>query len=152
NELTGNALHVNVYPVPYDRKAPRGGAPPAEPIITATPEMMFDIARKFPGNPIVQLNHPRFRINALYDGVGWNGVTWPPPFPLAFDAVEVIAGYSAFNANGDRRLDDGVRDFYTLVDHGHLVIGVGNSDTHDFNWVLDGTARNYVFVDDPRTN
>jgi hypothetical protein len=53
---------------------------------------------------------------------------------------------------GDRRLDDGVRDFYTLVDHGHLVIGVGNSDTHDLNWVLDGTARNYVYVDDARTN
>src|SRR5262249_24302432 len=99
---------------------------------------------------VVQLNHPRFRVNALYDGVGWNGVSWPPPFPLAFDAVEVIAGYSAFNTEGDRRLDDGVCDFYTLIDHGHLVIGVGNSDTHDLNWVLDGTARNYGVAEDPK--
>src|SRR5690606_11573315 len=53
--------------------------------------------------------------------------------------------------DGDRRIDESVRDFYTLVDHGYLVIGVGNSDTHDLNLVLDGTARNYVFVDDPRT-
>ncbi len=77
-------------------------------------------------------------------------MSWPPPFPVSFDAVEVLAGYSAFNVDGDRRLDDGVRDFYTLIDHGHLITGVGNSDTHDLNWVLDGTARNYVFVDDPR--
>ena len=84
----------------------------------------------------MQLNHPRFRITALYDGTGWDGVKWPPPFPLAFDAVEVLAGYSAFNAPGDRRFDDSVRDFYTLVDHGHLVAPLGNSDTHDLRWVL----------------
>ena len=151
NELTANSLHVNVYPVKVDRNLPRGGSPPNEKVVDVTPPQMFDLARTFPG-AVIQLNHPRFRVNALYDGVGWNGVSWPPPFPLAFDAVEVIAGYSAFNVDGDRRLDDGVRDFYTLVDHGHLVIGVGNSDTHDLNWVLDGTARNYVFVDDVRLN
>lgn len=152
NELTANALHVNVYPVPVDRNVPAGGAPPAKEVVDATPEKMFEIAHRFPAGTVVQLNHPRFRSTALYDYRGWDGVKWPPPFPLAFDAVEVIAGYSAFNADGDRRLDDGVRDFYTLIDHGHLVTGVGNSDTHDFNWVLDGTARNYVFVDEPRVN
>ena len=51
----------------------------------------------------------------------------------------------------DRRFDDSARDLYTLYDHGHLVAPMGNSDTHDLNWVLDGTTRNYVFVDDPRT-
>jgi len=150
NELTANDLHVNVYPIPVDRNLPKGGAPPAEKVINAPAHEVFAIAHSFTSGPIVQLNHPRFRVNALYDHVGWNGVSWPPPFPLAFDAVEVIAGYSAFNVEGDRRLDDGVRDFYTLIDHGHLVTGVGNSDTHDLNWVLDGTARNYVYVDDPR--
>jgi hypothetical protein len=91
-------------------------------------------------------------VTALYDGTGWDGVAWPPPFPLSFDAVEVLAGYTAFNAPGDRRFDEGVRDFYTLVDHGHLVAPLGNSDTHDLNWVLDGTTRNYVYVDDPRVS
>ena len=143
NELTAETLHVGVYPVP------RGSSPPVDP--KATPQQLFDIARAFPGNPIVQLNHPRFKFTALYDGANWDGVAWPPPFPLAFDAVEVLAGYSAFNIPGDRRFDDSTRDFYTLVDHGHLVAPLGNSDTHDLNWVLDGTTRNYVFVDDPRT-
>jgi hypothetical protein len=45
-----------------------------------------------------------------------------------------------------------VRDFYTLIDHGWLVAPVGNSDTHDFNWVHDGLARTLVFVPDPRTD
>jgi hypothetical protein len=150
NELTTEALHLGVYPVQVQRGAPRGGAPPGAAIEHASPQQLFELARALPGNPIVQLNHPRFRVTALYDGTGWDGVAWPPPFPLAFDAVEVLAGYTAFNAPGDRRFDDSARDFYTLVDRGHLVAPLGNSDTHDLNWVLDGSTRTYVHVDDPR--
>jgi len=149
NELTAEQLHVGVYPVQVDRSKPNGGAPPVP--AGASAQQVFDLAHAFPGHPVVQLNHPRFRVTALYDGAKWDGTSWPPPFPLAFDAVEVLAGYSAFNVPGDRRFDDSVRDFYTLVDHGHLVAPLGNSDTRDLNWVLDGTARNYVFVDVPRT-
>jgi hypothetical protein len=152
NELTTDALHVGVYPVPVVRGAPRGGAPPGATIAHADAQQVFAFAHAMPGNPIVQLNHPRFRVTALFDGAHWDGVAWPPPFPLAFDAVEVLAGYTAFNAPGDRRFDEGVRDFYTLVDHGHLIAPLGNSDTHDLNWVLDGTTRSYVYVDDPRTS
>ncbi|HTR52412.1 MAG TPA: CehA/McbA family metallohydrolase [Kofleriaceae bacterium] len=149
NELTAEQLHVGVYPVPVERGKPNNGGPTVP--ANASPQQVFDLAHAFPGHPVVQLNHPRFRVTALYDGAKWDGTSWPPPFPLGFDAVEVLAGYSAFNAPGDRRFDDSVRDFYTLVDHGHLVAPLGNSDTHDLNWVLDGTARNYVFVDFPRT-
>jgi hypothetical protein len=151
NELTSEQLHVGVYPVIYDRAAPRGGGPPDDKILRANPQQMFALARSLPGRPIVQLNHPRFRVTALYDGLRWDGIRWPPPFPLDFDAVEVLAGYTAFNVPGDRRFDDSARDLYTLVDHGHLVAALGNSDTHDLVRVQDGTTRNYVFVDDPRT-
>jgi hypothetical protein len=142
NELTADAMHLGVYPVQPHTPAPK--LVPGQSV-----QSMFDIAHSFP-NAIVQLNHPRFRVTALYDGTSWDGVAWPPPFPLAFDAVEVLAGYCAFNVAGDRRFDDSVRDFFTLIDHGHLIAPLGNSDTHDLNWVLDGTARNYVYVDDPR--
>jgi hypothetical protein len=151
NELTAEQLHANVYPVVVDRTAPRGGGPPPELLVSASPQQLFAIARALPGRPIVQLNHPRFRVTALYDGTGWDGTRWPPPFPIDYDAVEVLAGYSAFNDGTDRRFDAGVRDYLTFVDHGHPITPVGNSDTHDLNWVLDGTARTYVFVDDPRT-
>lgn len=156
NELTANALHLGVYPVPFTRGAPQGGGPPPAQLVNANAQQLFAIARAMPGAPppgargapIVQLNHPRFRVTALYDGSGWDGVAWPPPFPLDFDAVEVLAGYTAFNAPNDRRFDDSVRDFYTLFHHGKRVAPLGNSDTHNLNWVHDGTTRTYVFVDD----
>ncbi|HEU4732684.1 MAG TPA: CehA/McbA family metallohydrolase [Kofleriaceae bacterium] len=155
DELTTDQLHVGVYPVRVVPGAPRRGGPVSKAIANAGPQQVFELARALSSQPadrtVVQLNHPRFRVTALYDGTRWDGVAWPPPFPLGFDAVEVLAGYTAFNAPGDRRFDDGVRDFYTLVDHGHLVAPLGNSDTHDLNWVLDGTTRTYVYVDDPRT-
>ena len=150
NELTSESIHLGVYPVIVDPKAPRGGAIPEDVVKPASPAKLLALARALPGDHIVQVNHPRFRVTSLYDGTSWDGVRWPPPFPLTFDAVEVLAGYTAFNVAGDRRFDDGVRDFYTLVDHGHPIAPLGNSDTHDLNWVLDGTARNYVFVDDTR--
>jgi len=50
---------------------------------------------------------------------------------------------------GDRRLDDTLRDLYAFYQHGFPVAATGGSDTHDFNWVLDGTARTYVTLDRP---
>ena len=151
NELTAEALHLGVYPVPFDRGAPRGGGPDPARIVSATPEQVFAIAHEFPGNPIVQVNHPRFRVYALFDTRHWDGVAWPPPFPLSFDAMEVLAGYAAFNVEKDRRIDDAVRDFYTFIDHGHLIAPLGNSDVHNLNWVHDALARTYIYVDDPQT-
>lgn len=150
DEVTSDDLHLGVYPVTVVRGKPNGGAPIPADIDSATTEQMFDIVHEFPGNPIVQVNHPRFRVAALFDGASWDGTSWPPPFPLGFDAVEVLAGYTAANAPGDRRIDQCVHDFYTLTDHGKLVAPMGNSDAHNLNWVHDGLTRNYVLVDDTR--
>jgi hypothetical protein len=156
NELSNDALHVGVYPVVIDRAKPRNGAIPEADVVAragsnavAEAKRLFGLARALPGRPIVQLNHPRLRYAALFDSAGWDGRAWPPPFPLEFDAVEVLNGFTAFNVEGDRRIDASVRDYLTLVDHGVLVAPVGNSDTHDFNWVVDGTARTYVYADPP---
>ncbi|HEY1812047.1 MAG TPA: CehA/McbA family metallohydrolase [Kofleriaceae bacterium] len=136
NEVTTEAMHVNVYPA----------LAPTPSLITADPAHTFAALRAMPGSPIIQINHPRFRYQSLFDTSKWNGTSWPPPFPTDFDAVELVPGYAAFNAPGDRRLDDGLRDFYTLIDHGKLVAPVGGSDSHDFNWVLDGAGRTYVYA------
>jgi hypothetical protein len=139
NEVTSEKMHAGIYPA-------IGTAPPADQVITADPAHLMAMLRALPGPPIIQINHPRFRYQSLFDTTSWNGTSWPPPFPTDFDAVELVPGYAAFNAPGDRRLDDGLRDFYTLIDHGKLVAPVGGSDSHDFNWVLDGTGRTYVFA------
>jgi hypothetical protein len=150
NELSAEALHAGVYPVKVDPTRPAGGSPTTEALDAASLDEFFKIARDLVPEGIVQLNHPRLRAAALFDATEWNGVTWPPPFPLSFDAIEVIAGHTSFNMPSDRRLDECVRDFYTLVDHGFLAAPLGNSDTHDLNWILDGSARTYVYVDHPR--
>jgi hypothetical protein len=62
----------------------------------------------------------------------------------------VLSGDTIFNAPGDRRQDEGVRDFYTLIDHGVLVTAVGNSDTHFLTYIRDGLTRTYVLLDEPR--
>lgn len=145
-ELSSLRTHLGVYPSPM-----RLHVDGAE-IEQMEPEALFAFAHAIPGRPIVQLNHPRFRTTALFDYFSWDGIHWPPRFPLDFDAVEVINGFTAFNVDGDRRIDDSVRDLYTLVDHGHPVAALGNSDTHDFNWVADGAARTLVFLEEPRVS
>lgn len=151
NEAGNDTAHYGVYPVTFDPAAPRGGSPDAPAMSRWTPAEAMAWAHGLPGRPIVQINHPRFRVYALFDTTGWDGVRWPPPFPLDFEAVEVLAGHTAFNIAGDRRIDQGVRDFYTLVEHGVWVTAVGTSDVHHLSGVLDGVARTYVFVDPPRT-
>ncbi len=146
NEMSSDYFHFGVYPVVVEKDKPHGGAVGDDIMRYAGMDAMFTMLKRMPGNPIIQVNHPRFRSVALYDNTGWDGYTWPPPFPLMFDAVEVLSGYTAFNVPGDRRMDDSVRDFFTLTDHGVLVAPLGNSDTHDLNWVLDGTSRNYVYM------
>ncbi|HET9988423.1 MAG TPA: CehA/McbA family metallohydrolase [Kofleriaceae bacterium] len=141
NEITSEMMHAGIYPAT--------SAPPADQIVHADPKTLLALLRALPQHPIIQINHPRFRYQSLFDTTHWDGVAWPPPFPLDFDAVEVVAGYSAANALGDRRLDDTLRDLYTFYEHGVPVAVTGGSDTHDFNWVLDGTARTYVTLDRP---
>jgi len=142
NEITSELMHAGIYPA-------GPSAPPADQIVHADPKALLEVLRALPEHPIIQINHPRFRYQSLFDTMHWDGKAWPPPFPLDFDAVEVVAGYSAANVPGDRRLDDTLRDLYTFYEHGFPVAATGGSDTHDFNWVLDGTARTYVTLDTP---
>ncbi len=151
NELSADYMHAGVYPVVVDPKQLNNGSPTTEALNAATLDEFFAIARAVTPKGVIQLNHPRLRSASLFDATEWDGAKWPPPFPLAFDAIEVIAGHTMFNVEGDRRLDECVRDYYTLVDHGFLSAPLGNSDTHDLNWILDGSARTYIFVEDPRT-
>jgi len=145
-ELSSDYVHLNVYPAAAATPLPAAAA--IDPML---PAQLFGLAASFPDHPIVQVNHPRFRDTALFDTFGWDGVSWPPPFPRAFDALEVLNGFNAFDVADDRRIDQCVRDFYTLTDHGWLITPVGNSDSHDFNWVTDGVARTFVYVPDART-
>jgi hypothetical protein len=148
DEVTTDLLHANVFPAVIQKGAPGDGAVLG--FMNSTAREIWTKLRQLPLHPYVQLNHPRLRYAAYYDYVGWNGESWPPPMPIDYDAVEVVNGMSAFNETGDERIMRGAEDLYNLVDHGYLVTGVANTDTHHLTSILAGLPRNYVFAADPR--
>jgi hypothetical protein len=148
NEASADMIHASVFPAVIDPAHPRGGAASYDELRLLSAAQTWAHLRALPGRPLVQLNHPRLRFAAYFDYAGWDGSSWPPPMPIDFDAVEVVNGLSAFNLPDDMRIERGVQDLYTMVDNGHLVTGVGNSDTHHLTSVLAGVPRNYVFSDD----
>lgn len=148
NEAGTNVAHFGVYPVKIRPELPRGGALSDAEIDEMSVRELMQYHRAVPQQPFIQVNHPRLRWAALFDGAGWDGLSWPPPFPVEFDAVE-LSSWTAFNADGDRRHDEAVQDLYTFWENGVFVTAVGNSDTHHLNYILDATTRTYVHVDDP---
>jgi hypothetical protein len=112
---------------------------------------LFAAAHALPGQPLLQVNHARLGWAAYFDWAGWDGVAWPPPMPVDFDALEVLSGFLAYETPEDQRLSRSVQDFYTLWRNGVQVIALGNSDTHHLNLILAGFPRSYVRVPDART-
>ncbi len=148
NEVTIDMVHANVFPAVIAPGQPRNGASSYEELRSLSARQLMDHMRALPGRPLVQLNHPRLRFAAFFDYAGWNGVTWPPPLPTDFDAIEVYTGWYMFNVPGDARLDEAIRDLHTFLSNGKLVTATGNSDTHHLNGILAGVPRNYVYADD----
>lgn len=145
-EVTPDHFHFGLFPAVVDCSRPRCGALGAAELADKEPEEVLALLRALPGGPFILVNHPRFATGSLFTTKGWKTGTWPPPFPLDFDGLEVLSSLTAFNEPDDDRLDVSVNDFYTLIDHGVLVTALGNSDTHHLNWVLDGSSRNYVYA------
>src|SRR4029077_18564652 len=66
-----------------------------------------------------------------------------PGFSFDFDAVEVMNGYQdPVRRSVDRVIDD----WFSLLNHEHLVTATGNSDTHHLTFNIGGYPRNYVHV------
>lgn len=150
NEVSLDLMHANIFPVEIDRSAPDNGALSSLELNALSARALFERLHALPGSPLVQVNHPRLRYAAYFDKAHWDGVSWPPPMPIDFDAFELLHGMYAFNAPGDERVELALRDLYTFMQHGKLACALGNSDTHHLNQVLAGVPRNYVFVRDGR--
>lgn len=73
-----------------------------------------------------------------------------PGFSWDFDGLEIFNG---FHRNGfGHAIDANLRRWFHLLDHGHLVAGVGSSDTHALRGLggQGGYPRTYVQVADDR--
>ena len=86
---------------------------------------------------IVQVNHGR---SGMFENSGYDPVTgiadMPTRFSEDFDAMEVL------NGKREGEVEDLLLDWYSFLNNGRRVIGVGSSDDHGYGHV--GWGRTYV--------
>lgn len=135
--------HFGAYPVDVDPNATAGGALPlaykdqaGEVFNYQDGHELFPAIRQQLGARLIQVNHPRDN-SPYFDSSNFDR-TQPltmadAGFSLDFDTMEVV--------NGD--ICEPIQDFYALLNQGHRVVGVGNSDTHGLSQPV-GYPRNYV--------
>lgn len=154
--------HINLYPVPYRPERNRAGAIQDEGLRLRE---IIALARELPGQPIVQLNHPRWLARdvdhgSFFDHLSVRGTPFDPSLPfdaapnasllepdpetglrdLDFDAIEVM--------NSDRVDNYRVvlRDWFSFLSQGRRIAGMANSDSHSLGRVVS-VPRNYVRVE-----
>ena len=146
DELTTAAWgHFGAFPLPRNLEAPGQGA-----ILVhgRRPDDFFKDVRRNAPDAIIDVHHPRIdaeigyfdigQFDARSDRAGRAGFSWD------FDALEVMNGYQD---PVRRSVDRVVEDWFSLLNHDHLVTATGNSDTHHLKYNLGGYPRNYVRVD-----
>ena len=118
-----------------------------------TPGEMLRQMREDPGDEIVQINHPRHSdpspVGGYFDG-RMNRETSEivyPFFETHFDQVEIFnalidgtQGHVGRTALVEQKL----KDWFSLLNRGILMTGVGNTDAHQYPETLPGYPRNYI--------
>jgi hypothetical protein len=150
-EIDTSFGHFNSFPLslnPWDNREYRKAI--------RTPGEFLRLLRQDPGEEIAQINHPR-RINpsptsGYFDG-RFNRETSAfdyPYFEMGFDQFEV---FNALTDSPDEHIgrtslvDQKLKDWYSLLNRGILIAGVGNTDAHRYPKELPGYPRNYVVSD-----
>ena len=115
------------------------------------PNDFFKDVRTNAPDAIIDVHHPRIDNEIGYFDVGHFDARADraarPGFSLDFDAVEVMNGYQdPVRKSVDKIIDD----WFSLLNHGHVVTATGNSDTHHLTYNIGGYPRNYVRVQDDR--
>jgi hypothetical protein len=142
---TGDWGHFGAFPLTHEMETEGHGAIPVR---KKTPTDIFKYIRETAPDAVIDVHHPRLETATGYfilgkfddtvDRAGRKG------FSYDFDALEILNGYQDTNR---RTIDRVMRDWFALLDRGHLVTGTGNSDTHHLTYNLGGYPRNYVLVD-----
>ena len=119
-----------------------------------TPGEFLRMLRENPGDEIVQINHPRYGTSkGGYFNTRLNRETGEieyPFFETGFDQMEVYNALTEvenqdnphFGRNS--KLNQNLKDWYSLLNRGIAITGVGNTDAHRYPEHLPGYPRNYV--------
>jgi hypothetical protein len=149
DELTTGAWgHFGAFPLPHDLERAGQGAVLVH---GRKPVDFFNDVRVNAPGAIIDVHHPRIDSEigyfdiAHFDARGDRAER--PGFSWDFDAVEVMNGYQD---PVRRSVDRVVDDWFSLLNHEHLVTATGNSDTHHLTFNIGGYPRNYVKVRDDR--
>lgn len=129
--------HFNVFPA--ERALPHEGR---------TAQSVFDEAHRA-ATRLVQVNHPRLLDHIAYFGLA--GLTrrggMRPGFSMDFDLLEVWNGY---DLGRPEAMWSVFREWLGLVDRGHRIVAMGNSDSHDVDRTWVGYPRTYVALEPVR--
>ncbi|MBI4703008.1 MAG: CehA/McbA family metallohydrolase [Deltaproteobacteria bacterium] len=114
-----------------------------------SPADAFALAHARPGAPLVIVNHPRAGAGGFFSAARYNRESGKGESDLwsdQFDAVEICNG-SDFASNRD----ESVADWFSLLDHGYRLAGVGSSDNHHLRSGPVGYPRTCLYLghDDP---
>ena len=143
---TGGWGHFGAFPLPHDLERAGQGAVLVH---GRTARDFFKDVRKNAPEAVIDVHHPRLDKEIGYFSLGeldtHADVAARPGFSFDFDALEVLNGYQ----DSERRsVDRVIDDWFSLLNHGHVVTATGNSDTHHLDHNIGGYPRNYVRVQD----
>lgn len=152
NELTTIVWgHFNSFPLTHKPDEPNWGAVYW---YGKKPNELFEALRAEPGDPIIQINHPRsgggsgYFSTVGYDPLSGKATAIPDEFDDTFDAIEIFNGKRAEQLFGK---EGTAIDWYSFLLQGRKKTAVGNSDSHHAFNLEVGYPRNMVLldVDDP---
>ena len=145
---TGTWGHFGAFPLPRDLERAGQGAVLVH---HRQPADFFKDVRANAPDAIIDVHHPRIDAEIGYFDIGQfdarSDRAGRPGFSWDFDAVEVMNGYQD---PVRRSVDRVVDDWFSLLNHDHLVTATGNSDTHHLTFNIGGYPRNYVKLRDDR--
>jgi len=131
--------HFGVFPYPLGTRVP--------PFKRTTMSAIFRAVRAGEANRYFQLNHPR-----LPKGIGYfNNIGFDPKAPrtqlikrVDFDGIEIYNGY---DIEKPERVEQVLRDYWSLLDYGWRYTATGSSDSHRIQFHWAGYPRTMVSVD-----
>ncbi len=134
--------HFNIYPIKQDPTKSNMGAHVW--YKQAAPKMFAEVKKTWP-NSLTQVNHPRSAaMGGYFTYVGWDPKTGTFSTKKKGEWSKNFDSYEVFNSGAYKATKQEVIDWYSFLDRGFLVTGIGNSDSHNALNSEVGWPRNYV--------
>lgn len=141
DEITTKRLgHFNAFPLAFDSRLKNWGA--IDWMGKRAPEIFDEVHNGSAAPSVVQLNHPRSPSMGYLNSVNYEPASGTAVdkdnFSFNFDAMEVLNGDTFTEMVKSRA------DWYSFLNRGRRVVGVGNSDNHNVFGIAVGYPRNFI--------